>query len=179
MANISKYSQKEDINDIETEEKKVSLSDEPTMTSKPITLPKNYDPLALLNENESLENFIAKSNSKKKEKLKEESKKVSLSKVLQTRRMIKDMQILGCLILELFLPKKFLALGSNMDLKSRFALAINILEHELFTVPHCIRTLVQVLLKHDFTIDDSDRYPIINDTDGLPPPSAFQVLVRL
>ena len=134
-----------------------------------------------MNENESLETFIAKSNSKKSDDKDKDEKKVSLSKVLQTRRMIRDMQVLGCLILELFLPKKFIPLGgggSSVDLKSRFALASSILEHELTSVPHCIRGLLQVLLKNnDFQIDDSDRYPIINDHDGLPPPSAFQVLV--
>ena len=117
-----------------------------------------------MNENESLETFIAKSNSKKSDDKDKDEKKVSLSKVLQTRRMIRDMQVLGCLILELFLPKKFIPLGgsgSSVDLKSRFALASSILEHELSSVPHCIRGILQVLLKHNiFQIDDSDRYPI-------------------
>ena len=41
---------------------RISLNDEPTLASKMITLPKNYDALSLLQDTEHLDAFIAKSN---------------------------------------------------------------------------------------------------------------------
>ena len=143
---------------------KISLNEEPTLSSKLITLPKNYDALSLLQDTEHLDAFIAKSNTtlsriEKENSLKsghDEKKKSSYSKILQTRRLIRDMQVTGCLILELFLPKKFLALGKGVDLKSRYQLAKSLMDHE--QVPHCIRTAVNTLLRPSFELNDHDRY---------------------
>ena len=140
------------------------MNEEPTLSSKLITLPKNYDALSLLQDSEHLDAFIAKSNTtlsriEKDNSLKsshDEKKKSSYSKILQTRRLIRDMQVTGCLILELFLPKKFLALGKGVDLKSRYQLAKSLMDHE--QVPHCIRSAVNTLLRPSFELNDHDRY---------------------
>ena len=137
------------------------------MSSKLITLPKNYDPLSLLQDTEHLDAFIAKSNTilsrleiennpETVEKSEENKQSTSFSKILQTRRMIRDMQVTGCLIMELFLPKKFLALGKDVDLKSRYHLAKSLIQHD--QVPHCIRGAVNSLLKPSFELNDNDRY---------------------
>jgi WD repeat-containing protein 81 len=168
---------------------RLSLNDEPTLNSKPISLPQTYEALSLLIDTEQLSNFIAKNNTvigrneEENTADREEKKKTPLVKALQTRRLVRDMQVMGCLIVELFLPRKFLALGGNVDLNSRFDLAIHILDNEFSTIPHCIRTTVQALLRPkknaSFAISDMDRYPTVSDQDGLPPPSAFQLLVPM
>ena len=131
----------------------MSLNEEPTLTSKSFALPKNYDALSLLNDTEQVHTFAHKSNSKiERPKLApsdhaDKSYCSSLSKKLATRRKIRDMQVLGCLIMELFLPKKYLTLGSShANLISRYKLAIHILKNEPNSLPHCIRATVQSLL---------------------------------
>ena len=134
------------------------------MSSKLITLPKNYDALALLQDTEHLDAFIAKSNTtltrlEKENSLKsgqnEKKKKLSYSKILQTRRLIRDMQVTGCLILELFLPKKFLALGKDADLRSRYQLAKSLMEND--QAPYCIRGAVNTLLRPSYELNDHAR----------------------
>ena len=143
---------------IDESTQKLSLNEEPTLTSKSFALPKNYDALSLLNDTEQVHTFAHKSNSKidRQQKLAPNtteksshfcSSSSSLSKKLATRRKIRDMQVLGCLIMELFLPKKYLTLGSShANLISRYKLAIHILKNEPNSLPHCIRATVQSLL---------------------------------
>jgi hypothetical protein len=98
--------------DSEESSNRLSLSEEPTLTSKSFALPKNYDALSLLNDTEQVHTFAHKSNSKiERQKLAPSSDHAdksycsSLSKKLATRRKIRDMQVLGCLIMELFFGK--------------------------------------------------------------------------
>ena len=164
--------------------KTISLNEEPTLNSKAIGLPKNFDALSLIQDTEHLDVFIAKNHSDRERSSmtnSQEKRSSSLTKVLQTRRMIRDMQVMGCLILELFTPKKFLSLSKDASLKSRYDLARTIIQQDQNSVPHCIRYAVTSLLKPSstpFDITDEDRYPIIN-TSGHPPPSAFQFLMPI
>ena len=179
---VHHLSEDSDSDSEENSSNRLSLSEEPLLTSKSIALPKTFDALSLLNDTEQIHSFVSKINSKI-DKNNEQQKKFSFNKTLMTRRMVRDMQVLGCLIMELFLPKKYLTLGCPSDLKSRYDLAIHILRNEPNSIPHCIKEAVRLLLlpnvdKSDgtFEINDQDRYPIISDNAGLPPPSTFQFL---
>ena len=98
------------------------------LDTSPILLPKDYDPVAKLNELEALNSFLAKNNclqqplakgQGEETKTKMKRKHQSLAKELAGRRIVRDMQVIGCILLELFMPKKFLGLGPHASLKAR------------------------------------------------------------
>ena len=100
---------------------------EQLLDSSPILLPKEYDPVAKLNELESLNSFLAKNTNLEqmtspKPKMKQQplKKPRSLGKELTGRRIVRDMQVIGCILLELFMPKKFVILGRHASLKARY-----------------------------------------------------------
>ena len=175
--------QDDNSDDTTNKEQRLSLSEEPTMGSKTIALPKNYDPLTLLTDTESINNFMAKTSCSPMAPISvcetTEERRILTNKTLQARKMVRDMQVAGCLILEIFMPKKFLSLGRDTGLKARFGIASAILRNESHNIPSCIRPVVKTLLKYNFNIDDNDRFPVIGDECGLPPPSAHQLLVPL
>jgi WD repeat-containing protein 81 len=143
-----------------------------------IPLPKDFDPVAKLNEVESTNAFLAKSGCSAFQRSHRASSCETgggASTLLASRRAVRDMQVLGCLILELFLPKKFLALGGKADLKARYDAAAAVLRNEPHLVPMCVRQAVRTLLLPDFKIDPSDKYPAVSDA-GLPPPTAQLLL---
>ena len=61
---------------------------------------------------------------------------------------------------------------------SRFDIAINLVTKHLSTIPLPIRGTAQSLLLPEFKVDASDRYPSVGDF-GLPPPSAFQIMMPM
>ena len=145
-----------------------------------IVMPKDFEPMSRLNELELLHTFLLKCDleavSRKSEK---NGHKLNLPVTekcqLSYRSAVRDMQVIGCLIMELFMPKKFVALGANATLKARYEVAVGILRHEEASVPLCIRQTAKKLLHRDFGISAMDKYPSIDDA-GLPQPTAFQLL---
>ena len=220
--------------------------------SSPILLPRDYDPVAKLNELEAFNSFLVKNNSfpitetghHKKKKHSKPKKPQSLAKELAGRRIVRDMQVtvntlavivsllrgkpqvpiwycprhspsaarldsfccepdgqaplasgvsdrllllslicvllqvIGCILLELFMPKRFLSLGRGASLKSRFSIALDIVAKQPDSIPLAIHQTARHLLLPEFGIDASDRFPSVGDL-GLPPPSAFQLLMPM
>ena len=93
-----------------------------------IVLPKDFDPFLKLGELEVLQTFLFKCGGAHKaastNKSKEENEhrhSVTMVPLTEHRLAVRDMQVVGCLLMELFLPKKFLAIGPKASLKERYA----------------------------------------------------------
>lgn len=92
------------------------------------------------------------------------------------------MVLLGTLVAELFLPKKFRCLGEAAPLSARYRNAVELLTRDPRSLPSCVRhLLVRLLLRPDltaFALGPTDRFVAISDT-GLPLPSPDQLLDSL
>lgn len=102
--------------------------------------------------------------------------------VVATRRA-QEMLVFGCILVELFMPSKLRAMGSNLQVpsfKRRLENCRALLFSKRDEVPKCIRSVVTLLLQIDNisglqTSTGIRTYPI---TDfGIPPPSAHQLLL--
>ena len=149
-----------------------------------IAIPQDFEPLLRLNELELSDAFLLKCNleavrRKSKENVVDSSTiNVSATEKFQLssyRHGVRDMQVIGCIMMELFMPKKFVSLGAHATLKARYEVAVAVLRHEEASVPLCIRQTAKKLLHHEFDISAIDKYPSIDDA-GLPQPTAFQLL---
>ena len=89
------------------------------------------------------------------------------------------MQLLGCLICELFFPKKFRGLGDNPSFKARYRNSVDLLMREEKNLNLCVRGLLRRLLLSEgskpFSLSIFDRYAAVSD-QGLPLPSAELLL---
>ena len=154
-----------------------------TQATASIVMPKDFEPMLRLNELESLHTFLMKCNQKavrrKSEEMDCKSSNFNITMTdksqLLYRTAVRDMQVIGCLIMELFMPKKFVALGAHASPKARYEMAVAMLRHEEASVPLCIRQTAKKLLHRDCGISTTNKYPSINDA-GLPQPTAFQLL---
>ncbi|QQP56549.1 Putative LOC100169061, partial [Caligus rogercresseyi] len=125
-----------------------SESIDENISTKKITLPSEYDPLAALSEVESNFAFLTKSyatalNNDTLSNL--ENSHPSKTNNPSNR----DLTNLGALILELFVYKKFSCLGARPSLESRLALAKYLLKHEAFSIPMSVRDTAGSLLSTD------------------------------
>ena len=146
---------------------------------KELLLPKDFDPLAKINELEGLNSFLVKSGTVFHQVPADTfvtTPEVQSVKELSSRKHVRDMQVLGCLLLELFLPKRFSSAGPRVTLEARFEIARNIVLNESHNIPLSVRHTLKNLVLEEFSIGPSDRYPAVND-EGLPPLSAFQLLL--
>lgn len=96
---------------------------------------------------------------------------VGLKQIVAKKR-IQEMQVLGCLIVEIFLLSKIRAMDLN-DLDKRITACLKFLNHE--NLPRCVRSGVSLLLQ---PFKDLQNYPYIT-SPGLPPPSPHQILQPL
>ncbi|XP_037033501.1 WD repeat-containing protein 81 [Bradysia coprophila] len=156
-----------------------------------IILPKDYSPVAALNIIENMELFISntfqKSNTthsnasastdsgdSKTDKNLVNNKKMSQNcKRLITEHCQRDLQVLGCIIVEIFLAQKIRPL-SGLCLQSfekRVEVCSNVLASNLDLVPKCVQYPASVLLNSQVNEMITER--------GLPPPSAHQLLQPL
>ncbi|XP_067006086.2 WD repeat-containing protein 81 [Anabrus simplex] len=176
-----------------------------------IPLPKDYNPVAALQSVESLYSFLGKTfhpnTLQQPPELPEVSGSASLKQVVATRR-IREMQILGCIVVEFFLSSKLRALGSyNLSsFEERLQACLSVLFRSSDSLPRCMRYAVSLLLQINIypsvISDGSDmlvtneiaqelpqskclqkasqllRYPTVTK-QGLPPPSAHQLLQPL
>ena len=99
-----------------------------------INLPKDFDPMEKLDNLETLNNFLIKSGSKLE--ISQNSGRIST----KTPEEEANFKILKCLVLELFLPKEFIA-AENLEQKSR--ILNEILQFEIHSVPLIVRYFLQ------------------------------------
>ena len=147
-----------------------------------ILIPKDFEPILRLNELELLHTFLLKCDLAAARRLSgvndyKLTPPATKKCQLLYRSALRDMHVIGCLIMELFMPKKFVAVGANASLKARYDVALTILRHEEGSVPLCIRQTAKKLLLRDLEITATDKYPSVHDA-GLPRPTAFQLLCK-
>uniref|UniRef100_A0A6P7G0N8 WD repeat-containing protein 81-like n=1 Tax=Diabrotica virgifera virgifera TaxID=50390 RepID=A0A6P7G0N8_DIAVI len=93
--------------------------------------------------------------------------------IISSRR-IKELKVLGCLILEIFMAKQLRPVGStgsNVNLENRLAYCLSIFSR--CDIPPCISYIVNLLLQ-----PEKEEYSAVTDM-GLPPPSASLLLEPL
>ncbi|XP_031841126.1 WD repeat domain 81 isoform X2 [Nomia melanderi] len=153
-----------------------------------INLPKDYNPVAAITQVETMHAFMNKVSSQVyKPEIELHESCVNYKQIVAGGR-IKEQQILGCLIVEIFLSNKFRATWNleKVSFSKRLAACLNILRMSADSLPKCVRNAVALLLQADimpksYNIDNVDamdtpfRYPTITNM-GLPPPSAHQFL---
>lgn len=166
-----------------------------------IILPKDYNPVAALNIIENMEVFISNtfhqnsqlcnSNTLTTTEITEKSNvdaSIGINKhnnilnsksnsqnykQLIVQHCNRDLQVLGCLIVEIFLAKKIRPL-SGLCLQSfekRVEVCTNVLKNNLESLPKCVQYPVMLLL-------NTSANEMITEK-GLPPPSAHQLLQPL
>ncbi|KAL6261947.1 hypothetical protein P5V15_007032 [Pogonomyrmex californicus] len=159
-----------------------------------IILPKDFNPVAALIQVETTHTFMHKVNHRiYKPAVGSQDLSTNYKQIVAGGR-IKEQQILGCLIVEIFLAGKFRAIWNveKVSFAQRFATCLNILKTSADNLPKCIRNIVSLLLQIDImsksynignvemndisTMNETPfRYPTITYM-GLPPPSAHQFL---
>ncbi|CAG9817607.1 unnamed protein product [Phaedon cochleariae] len=103
--------------------------------------------------------------------------------IISTRR-VKELKVLGCLIVEIFMAKQLKCLGSSsrdLTLDSRIENCIAMTRHSDNSLPPCISYIVDLLLRpNEYDRNDpfSSTHPPITPT-GLPPPTARLLLEPL
>ena len=153
VSKVLHHQEEEEANKEETKGAKKSPKagggEEESQESKLISLPKDFDPLAKLNEVESLEGFVIKTSPFRSRDAAGKDAKSNEKPVvsLPAFPMEKQRNVLGCLILELFLPKKFNCLGEHSDLSTRLKVCRAVLDNEPHTVPLCVRQAAVLLLQ--------------------------------
>lgn len=97
-------------------------------------------------------------------------------------RCTRELQVLGCLLVEIFMNKQLRTLGwSNVNkvgFKQRLKACITVAKTCQNDIPPCIKYLVNLLLDADNCLADGFKYPCITDL-GLPPPSTHLMLEPL
>ncbi|KAB0793224.1 hypothetical protein PPYR_12844 [Photinus pyralis] len=97
-----------------------------------------------------------------------------------TSRRIKELQILGCLIVELFMAKQLIALGNNalnLSFNDRLKACLAVTKMCKHEIPPCVRYILEILLPEN-SQSTTFQYPTVTNF-GLPPPSAHLLLEPL
>lgn len=118
---------------------------------QPIILPKDYNPAAALMQVEMCHAFINKvSHDVYKTKMTSTDNASNQKQILATARM-KEQQILGCLIVEIFLAEKFRAIWKveKISFFHRLSASINVIKTLPNTLPKCVQSAVMLLLRID------------------------------
>lgn len=166
-----------------------------------IILPKDYNPVAALNVIENMEVFICNTFQKKlqpdnasysntsissesrhseTEKNKGRHQDISNTKSVSqnckqliTEHCYRDLQVLGCIIVEIFLAQKIRPISGlcSQSLEKRVEVCLNVLTHNLELVPKCVQYPAMMLLNRKANEMITEK--------GLPPPSAHQLLQPL
>lgn len=101
------------------------------------------------------------------------------SEIIMSRR-IKELQILGCLIVEIFMAKHLRALGNNtlnLPFSERLKACLAVIKDCKNNIPSCVKYVIELLLPENSYLD-SFKYPTVTNI-GLPPPSAHLLLEPL
>lgn len=134
-------------------------------------MPKEFNPSALLTSVETVHNFFKKTFLTESDQIPSPEKnfKSNLKQIVASKR-IQEMQVLGCLISEIFLHNKLRVIDQN-DLENRLKACLAFVSND--NLPRCVRSALQLLLQ-----PLNQSYPYIT-ANGLPPPSAHQLLQPL
>ncbi|XP_039315369.1 WD repeat-containing protein 81 isoform X3 [Solenopsis invicta] len=162
--------------------------------NQPIILPKDFNPITALVQVETTHAFMNKINHQVYKSATRMHDPFTNYKQIVASGRIKEQQIIGCLIVEIFLADKFRATWNveKVSFAQRFVTCLNILKTSADNLPKCIKNIVSLLLQIDImpksynigneemndilTINENlFRYPTITYM-GLPPPSAHQFL---
>lgn len=113
-------------------------------------------------------------NLQQKRLLQKQAKKTFKQMTLENR--IKDLQLIGVLIMEIFLPGKLRAHGSCSDLKydHRVEVCKSLLANDIRSIPACVQYPLQLLFGMLDTYRN-EKWPLITDK-GLPMPNAELLL---
>ncbi|XP_054269421.1 WD repeat-containing protein 81-like [Macrosteles quadrilineatus] len=130
-----------------------------------ISLPHDYNPVALLTSVEALYSFTGTGPTKVTDSV---GQAAQCKQVVAARRQ-QEMQVLGCLIVEMFLNSKVRLFSLKLSLAERLSVCQTVFAANRDAVPRCFRSLVALLL------DDSDSEAPVTPR-GTPPPSAHQLL---
>jgi len=136
---------------------------------KKISFPSDFNASSELTELETLNYFLSKSGSASTSPASAASSSCSTV----SKPKVVDMQVLGCLVVELFLPRKTVTQGPHCSLLQRYEAATK----HLVSLPPCVKTMATQLLLPDqkFGMTPGDRYPAVS-VFGLPLPSPQQLL---
>ncbi|XP_036144917.1 uncharacterized protein LOC118646340 isoform X2 [Monomorium pharaonis] len=121
--------------------------------NQPIILPKDFNPVAALVQVETTHAFMHKINHQiYKPVIGSHDPSTNYKQIVASGR-IKEQQILGCLIVEIFLASKFRATWNveKMSFVQRFTTCLNILKTSTDNLPKCIRNIVSLLLQINIT----------------------------
>lgn len=124
-------------------------SDKPV--NQPIILPKDFNPVAAIVQVETTHAFMHKINHQVyKPAIGSQDFSTNYKQIVASGR-IKEQQILGCLMVEIFLAGKFRATWNveKVLFAQRFATCLNILKTSADNLPKCIRNIVSLLLQID------------------------------
>lgn len=124
-------------------------SDKPV--NQPIILPKDFNPVAAIVQVETTHAFMYKVNHQVyKPAIGSHDFSTNYKQIVASGR-IKEQQILGCLIVEIFLASKFRATWNveKVLFAQRFTTCLNILKTSADNLPKCIRNIVSLLLQID------------------------------
>ncbi|XP_046142693.1 WD repeat-containing protein 81 isoform X2 [Osmia bicornis bicornis] len=157
-------------------------------TNQTIILPKDYNPVTAIMQVETMHTFMNKVSSQVyKPEIEVHESSTNYKQIVASGR-IKEQQILGCLIVEIFLSNKFRATWNveKMSFAKRLTTCLNTLKLSADSLPKCVRNAVALLLQVDiiprsYNVDNIEvtdtpfRYPTVTYM-GLPPPSAHQFL---
>lgn len=155
-----------------SEQQKCLIGSQTSNSAVIINVPKEFNPSGLMASVETNQNFFRKTFfTKVNSSFIEKKCKLNLKQIIANKR-IQEMQVLGCLIIELFLQPKVRVLDFS-DLDKRLSACLNFLSHD--SLPSCISCGVSLLLQ---PFKDLQHYPYITSS-GLPPPSAHQLIQPL
>ncbi|KAK8740038.1 hypothetical protein OTU49_003006 [Cherax quadricarinatus] len=162
---------------------RTSLFEEKQVELPSIQLPHEYNPLVALNQVEMLFNLVIKASRRIPEQsIKCRDIQQAVKQAAHLRR-VRDIQAIGCIIVEMFSPSKCRILSNKASLKERYAHARKLLTHDQTDIPRCIRHTLQVIFQIMNWRDAKDnslpnKYEPVS-SDGLPPPSPHQLLQPL
>lgn len=119
--------------------------------NQPIVLPKDFNPVAAIVQVETMHAFMNKVTHRVyKPSLASHDLSTNYKQIVASGR-IKEQQILGCLIVEIFLAGKFRATWNveRMSFAQRLVTCLNTLKTSADHLPKCIRNVVTLLLQTD------------------------------
>lgn len=119
--------------------------------NQPIILPKDFNPVAAIVQVETMHAFMNKINHRVyKPTVGSHDLSTNYKQIVASGR-IKEQQILGCLMVEIFLAGKFRATWNieRASFAQRFATCLNILKTSADNLPKCIKNIVSLLLQID------------------------------
>ncbi|XP_038077774.1 WD repeat-containing protein 81-like [Patiria miniata] len=138
-----------------------------------IYLPEDYDPLASLSQLESLYSFSSRALQGLPRERNED-----IATDLSLHLLGRDMHVLGCLIVELFLAPRLRMQPRHRSLMERCQVLRRVLETEWLDLPRAVRQITRLLLEMDTKPNPGDLTDCLykQAAMGLPDPTANMLL---